>query len=163
MRTRKCDKCRADCIRSEMIEYTPVGCKNAQVLCRNCYEERIAYEKFSDGICKIFGLKKPGPIINKQRRTLLDKGYTDEVILDCLDYVYNVKKLKKLSETLVLVTPENINAMMNYKKFTDYKTEKIAKAMVTTQVVEHVVPIKENTKSLMDDWDLNPDDWLDID
>ena len=53
--------------------------------------------------------------------------------------------------------------MMNYKKFTDYKTEKLAKAMATTQVVEHVVPIKENTKSLMDDWDLNPDDWLDID
>ena len=158
---KKCDKCGEVFLRAEMIEYTPVGCKNMKVFCKPCYEERIAYDKFSDGVCKIFGLKRPGPILNTQRKALLNKGYTDEIILDCLDYVYNVKKLKKSSETLVLVTPENINAMLKYKKVNENRTNQLVNAMVSTQTVTHIVPVRENTKTLKQQW--NSDEWLDFD
>ena len=61
----------------------------------NCYEDNIEREKFSNKVCEIFGIKSPGPVIWTQRKKLRDTyGYTDSAIIDCLEYIYNVLKLK---------------------------------------------------------------------
>ena len=161
MRTKKCHGCGESFLRDQLIDYASPGAKTLYSYCQKCYKEKIAKDKFSEKVCLIFGLKNPGPRIWKDRKLIQEKyGYTDDTIVDCLDYIYNVKKLKKLSESLCLVTPTNIEQMMQYKRQQEYNNNKIISAM-KTETCEHIVNIKENTSSNKTEW--NPDDWIDYD
>lgn len=109
MRTKKCHGCGENFLRDQLIDYASPNAKTLYSYCQKCYKEKIAKDKFSEKVCSIFGLKKPGPRIWQDRKRIQEKyGYTDDVIVDCLDYIYNIKKLKKLSESLCLVTPLNV-------------------------------------------------------
>lgn len=127
--------------------------------CPKCFKEKQARERFSNKVCSIFGLKSPGPRIWKERERLQNTyGYTDDIIIDCLDYIYCVEKKKKSVESLCLVTPYMVEKMLQYKKMQENKASGIIRAM-QTKTKEYIVPIKENTSTKKENW--NPDDWLD--
>jgi len=157
--TRVCHTCKLTFRVEEMVHYSTISGKTAYWLCRNCYNEKIAREKFSNSVCQIFGIKSPGPRIWGDRKKIQDKyGYTDQIIIDCLDYIYKVQNMKVLSESLCLVTPTNVEKMLQYKKRQLAKAELLATA-ANQETKEYVVPVKEiedRKKEI-----LNPDDFLD--
>ena len=158
--TLKCFECKQDFRREELINYTPLNSKIAHNYCRKCLEEKQQRENFSNKVCTIFGIKAPGPRIWTERKRLMDTfGYTDEIIIDCLDYIYNVENKKKLSESLYLVNPVSVDHMMTYKKRIENNNQQLVKAMANTKPVEIFVSARRNTKKIKENWD--PDEWLD--
>ena len=159
--TLKCFECKESFRREELINYTPLNAQIAHNYCRKCLEDKQKRESFSNKVCSIFGIKSPGPRIWTERQRLIDKfGYTDDIIIDCLDYIYKVEKKKKLNESLCLVNPVTVDHMMTYKKRLENSNQQLIRAMAETKIVEHVVPVRENTKSQKKEWD--PDDWLNV-
>lgn len=157
--THKCFDCKQDFLTSEMVYYASPSAKNMHWYCKKCLEEKKLREMFFNQVCKIFGIKAPGPRIWTERKRLRDNyGYTDNVIIDCLDYIYNVENKKKLVESLTLITPEMVNRMKLYQKKKQTESIKLTQAM-QQEVKEHIVPIKENKEKKKIDYD--PDEWLD--
>lgn len=154
--TKQCHSCKKQFKYSDLIDYASPGAKTMYSYCKDCLKEKQDRDAFSMKVCQIFGIKSPGPQIWTERKRLRDTyGYTDQTIIDCLDYIYGVEKKKKLTESLVLVKPSTIERMMKYKK---QKSAGIVQSL-KTEMIEHIVPIKENTTSKKNEW--NPDDWLD--
>lgn len=158
--THKCHTCKEVFKNEEMINYATPRAKTSYWYCKKCYEKKIWREKFIDKICIIFGVKAPGSKVWKQRERLQENyGYSDEVLINCLDYIYNVEKFKILNPTLGLITPAMVDKMMRYKRQEKHKSLNLAAAL-QTEVREHIVPIKENIggrKKVSYD----PDEWLD--
>ena len=145
--TRKCYGCKQDIMKDEMIQYSTLSGKTSYWFCKPCYEERMARERFQLKVCQIFGIKTPGPVIWTQRKKLRDTyGYTDDAIVDCLDYIYHVQHKNILSESLVLVGPKSMAQMKSWKADQKARASSIAAAIANTETKEYVVPIKENTK-----------------
>ena len=143
--TRKCAGCKQDIRKEEMVEYFSPSGKTSHWFCPACLKEKQERERFSNKVCEIFGIQSPGPIIWTQRKRLQDTyGYTDDAIIDCLDYIYNVVKLDKLSESLVLVNPRNMNNMKAWRADRQARAGSIAAAIANTPLHEYIVPIKEN-------------------
>ena len=145
--TRKCHGCKQDIRKEEMIQYTSLSGKSSYWFCKTCYEEKMARERFQTKVCQIFGIKSPGPVIWTQRKKLRDTyGYTDDAIVDCLEYIYNVQKKKILSESLVLVSPKSMAQMKAWRADQKARASGIAAAVAHTEMKEYIVPIKENKK-----------------
>ena len=145
--TRKCHGCKQDIRKEEMIQYTSLSGKSSYWFCKTCYEEKMARERFQTKVCQIFGIKSPGPVIWTQRKKLRDTyGYTDDAIVDCLEYIYNVQKKKILSESLVLVGPKSMAQMKAWRADQKARASGIAAAIAHTEMKEYIVPIKENKK-----------------
>lgn len=156
--TRKCAGCKESIRKDEMIQYSSLSGKTTLWYCKDCYESKLARERFSNKVCEIFGIKTPGPVIWSQRKKLRDTyAYTDDTIIDCLDYVYNVKHIKKLSESLYFVKPEMIEEMKKWKRFKEAQGSNLAAAIINTQVVEEKVPVRENNSKKKE---INLDDAL---
>ena len=156
--TKKCYTCKQLFREDQLTGYCSPKAKTPHNYCINCLQEKIARDKFSDQICIIFGVKAPGPRIWTERKRLKDKyGYTDDIILDCLDYIYNVKKKYKKAESLCLVTPIMVEEMLRYKKHKLNEVNHIAQAMAT-EMKDYVAPVKENNNKKTKEWD--PDEWL---
>ena len=155
---KQCYVCKQKFRREELIDYATPGTKAMYSYCPECFEKKKAKERFSNKVCSIFGLKSPGPRIWKERQRLQDTyGYTDDTIVDCLDYIYYVEKKKKLAESLCLVQPYMVEKMMKYKACKEHEAMNIVRA-TKTEVKEYIVPIKENTTKKKES--LDPDDWL---
>ena len=153
-----CYTCRTVFPRSELIDYAAPGTTTIHSYCEACYQEKLNKEKFSNKVCQIFGIKSPGPLIWTQRLKLKnDYGYTDDIIVQCLEYIYNIKKMKKLKESLGLITPYTIEEMKKYNKNQAYKSNMLLNAIKQPKS-ECQIEIKENIQSTKNDW--NPDDWL---
>jgi hypothetical protein len=143
--TRQCYGCKQKFRKDELVQYSSASGKTSQWYCPTCLEEKQARERFSNKVCEIFGIKSPGPIIWTQRKRLrATYGYTDDVIVDCLEYIYQVQNLRKLSETLVLVTPANVEKMRKWKKFKEGQASSLVAAIANTETKEYVVPIAEH-------------------
>lgn len=155
---KQCYGCKVQFRKEELVDYAAPGTKTMHSYCAKCFEKKKAKERFSNKVCSIFGLKSPGPRIWKERQRLQDTyGYTDDTIVDCLDYIYYVEKKKKLTESLCLVQPYMVEKMMKYKAHKEHEAMNIIRA-TKTEVKEYVVPIKENTTKKKES--LDPDDWL---
>lgn len=155
---KQCYSCKEKFRREELVEYAGPNTNTTHSYCPQCLVEREARDRFSIKVCKIFGLKAPGPRIWTERKRLQDVyGYTDNIIIDCLEYIYNVEHKKKLSESLCLVTPASVDKMIKWKHREQVKGNQLAVAY-QTQINEHIVPVKENTTSKKENW--NPDEWL---
>jgi hypothetical protein len=143
--SRKCSGCGETFRKTEMVEYfSPTG-KTSHWYCPKCLEEKQARERFANKVCQLFGIKAPGPVIWTQRKRLQNEyGYTDDAIIDCLDYIYNVKKMKKLSETLGLVNPRNMEETRAWKEKKKAEGASLAAAVANTQMKEYIVPVREN-------------------
>lgn len=60
-----------------------------------CYQKVLDRKELFTYVCKLFGLKTPGPVIYSQRKSFAEKyGYTDAGMLKTLIYLYDVKKTK---------------------------------------------------------------------
>lgn len=129
--TLKCYGCGEQFPRGDIINYTSSRAKTGHNYCPNCLNEVKAKEMFIEKVCHIFGIKAPGPRIWTERKRIIETyGYTDQIIVDCLDYVYNIQKSKKLSDSLFLVNPINVEKMMKYKAYQEYEKNKIISAFV---------------------------------
>ena len=156
--TRKCSGCKNDFHKDELIQYATLSGKTTYWYCPACYEEKLARERFSNKVCEIFGIKSPGPRIWTERKRLKNEyGYTDDAIVDCLDYIYNVSKKDKLSESLALVGPRSMANMKAWRADRQARAGSIAAAIANTETHEYVVPIKENTSKKKE---INLDDAL---
>ena len=156
--TRKCHGCGQDIHKDEMIQYSTVSGKTSYWFCKDCYEEKMARERFQIKVCQIFGIKSPGPLIWTQRKRLRDTyGYTDDAIVDCLDYIYNVEHMKKLKESLGLVNPKSMANMKSWRAEKKARAGSIAAAIANTETKEYIVPVKENKKKKKE---INLDDAL---
>lgn len=156
--TRKCHGCGQDIHKNEMIQYSTVSGKTSYWFCKDCYEEKMARERFQIKVCQIFGIKSPGPLIWTQRKRLRDTyGYTDDAIVDCLDYIYNVEHMKKLKESLGLVNPKSMANMKAWRAEKKARAGSIAAAIANTETKEYIVPVKENKKKKKE---INLDDAL---
>ena len=156
--TRKCHGCGQDIHKDEMIQYSTVSGKTSYWFCKDCYEEKMARERFQIKVCQIFGIKSPGPLIWTQRKRLRDEyGYTDDAIVDCLDYIYNVEHMKKLKESLGLVNPKSMANMKAWRADKKARASSIAAAIANTETKEYIVPVKENKKKKKE---INLDDAL---
>ena len=156
--TRKCHGCKQDIMKDEMIQYSTLSGKTSYWFCKPCYEERMARERFQLKVCQIFGIKAPGPVIWTQRKRLRDKyGYTDDAIVDCLDYIYNVEHMNKLKESLGLVNPRSMANMKSWRAGKKAQASSLAAAIINTEVKEYIVPVQENKKKKKE---INLDDAL---
>lgn len=158
-KTKKCYGCHQVFRREELVDYASPRAKILQSYCPACLQEKQAKDRFSDRVCTIFGIKSPGARIWGDRKRLKETyGYTDDIIIDCLDYIYNVEKKKKTSESLCLINPITVEKMLKYKRNQTIMAQELTQAM-QTELKEYIVPIKENTKKVkITTW--NPDDWL---
>jgi len=156
--TRKCHGCGQDIHKDEMIQYSTVSGKTSYWFCKDCYEEKMARERFQIKVCQIFGIKSPGPLIWTQRKRLRDTyGYTDDAIVDCLEYIYNVEHMNKLKESLGLVNPRSMANMKAWRADKKARASSIAAAIANTETKEYIVPVKENKKKKKE---INLDDAL---
>ncbi len=143
--TRKCFGCGQDVHKSEMIEYSSLSGKTSHWYCKNCYEEKLARERFQLKVCSIFGIKSPGPRIWTERKRLQNTyGYTDDAIVDCLDYIYNVKKMDKLTESLTLINPRSMEEMKKWRAVKKAQAGGIAASIANTEMKEYIAPVREN-------------------
>lgn len=143
--TRKCAGCGESIRKDEMIQYASPSGKTLQWYCKPCYEEKLARERFSKKVCAIFQLQSPGPMIWTQRKNLRNKyGYTDDAIVDCLEYIYEIKKVAKLAESLGLVTPYNMSEMKKWRAQQRALGGRLLAANNITEVEEKIVSIPES-------------------
>lgn len=144
--TRKCYGCKQDIRKEEMIQYSSPSGKTSYWYCKNCYEEKISRERFSNKICQIFGIKTPGPLIWTQRKKLKETyGYSDDAIVDCLEYIYNVQHMNKLKESLGLVNPRSMEGMRKWRATKKAQAGSVVAAMANTEVIKNKVLVRENT------------------
>lgn len=155
---KKCYGCKQEFRSEELVYYASPLAKSGYNYCPKCLEEKMARERFSDKVCQIFGIKTPGPRIWTERKRIQEKyGYTDDVIADCLDYIYNVEHMEKLSESLFMVTPVTVERMKKYKKRKEYDAQQMINAL-QIKIQKYIVPIKENTTNNKSTIDLS--EWL---
>lgn len=154
----KCHTCKETFPKNKLTFYTSLGAKTGYNYCKKCYEEKIARENFSNQICKIFGIKSPGPRIWAERKRLQDTyGYTDNTIIDCLEYVYNIERKKKFAESLYLVKPYMVERMQQWKRTQERIENNMAYALKNTELIEYFVPTKTENKTVTK---FNIDDFL---
>lgn len=145
--TRKCYGCKEDFRKDELVQYFSASGKTSQWYCKDCLAQRLSRDNFSTKVCQIFGIKTPGPLIWTQRKNLINTyGYTDESIIDCLEYLYHVEKRSTLQESLGLVAPWSMEKAKQWKKAQKNKTLGIAAALANTQITEENIVIRENKK-----------------
>lgn len=158
-KTLKCYECKELFPRDQLVAYASPDAKVMHNYCPKCLQEKQMREAFAAKVCQIFGIKNPGPRIWTERKRIQNTyGYTDQVLIDTLDYIYNVENKKKLADSLCLITPTTVDKMMAHKKNEENKgIGLIAAAQV--KLTEHVVPIKENTSCK--NHRVNIDDFLD--
>lgn len=150
--TYKCFGCSDIFNVADIIEY------EGHRFCKACYTNKLEREKFSKFVCELFNAKSPGPMVWSQRKNIQAKyGYTDDTIIKCLDYVYNVLHFEKEKPTLGLVTPMNIEKMLQYRKKQEYEDTKLIQAFI--QGVEQRnttfhVKVREN-KDTEEEWNLD--------
>ena len=160
MKVKKCWKCKEEFREDELIQYVSPGMKTLHNYCKKCFQEQQDFDALKMKIVSIFGSdEKLWPRVMVERKRLKAKyGYTDQTIIDCLDYVYNVKKEKILSRSLYRVTPTMIEEMKKYKRSIAMAAGQVV-AAAKIEIVDRPVTIQENTtEKTRNDWDI--DEWL---
>lgn len=132
----KCFECKKAILKEDVIVYKEKRC------CEKCYKEKRNRELFIMCICDIFKVRQPSPHIYMERKRLMaEKGYDDITIVNTLDYLYKVKKLKPEPVSLYKVTPENVEEARRYYS----KSEKTAEA-INEQQVEYIEIVPQEIK-----------------
>lgn len=158
-KTYKCHGCKQIFPEHSLVKYSTSTGLTSYRFCQKCFNEKQERDKFNYKVCEIFGIKSPGPRIWTERKRLqLEYGYTDNVLIDCLDYLYKVKNLKRLADSLCLINPTTVNEMIQYKKAQQYNAEKIVSA-IKMDTIDYIVPMKSNNESSKKK--IDPNDFLD--
>jgi len=158
MDSKRCWKCHDNFRKDELIDYCAPGYKTYHSYCKKCLKEQQDFDALKLKIVSIFGNdQKLWPRIMRDRKRIIIKyGYTDNTISDCLDYLYNVLKLKVLSKSLCLVTPTNVEKMKQYKRQQSAAAGQLA-AAAAIEIIEKPVSIRENIDEEQEE---NLDEWF---
>lgn len=151
-----CFMCKEKFPKEELISYAAPMCTVFHNYCKHCYEERLERDRFNLAVCRIFGIKSPGPLIWTQRKNLMAQGFTDSMIIDCLEYIYKIKKYKILKESLGLVTRRLYDEMIQYKERNKITTP-IETFAAKGNKIEYIRPREEQEKETKE---LDPNDFL---
>lgn len=121
--------------------------EEARIFHSECYPAYRDRKEFTDYVCKLFGLKKPGPVIYSQRRTFMDKyGYTDRGMVLALRYAYEVQgnKIANAQERIGLI-PYVYDEAQAYFSSLEKKQEEIAQklAQATEEKEREVIVVRE--------------------
>lgn len=127
MATVKCYYCNGqvekhDAIKVNGLNYHP-----------ECAKLKIARTELNDYICKLFGLKRTGPVINKQISTLIDSGkYSYTGIKQALIYFYEVlkKPVKEQYKNTISIVEYVYDDAKNYYRDIERKQQEIADSVV---------------------------------
>ena len=144
--TLTCCACQEKFPREQIIYY---GSQQNQLkYCPSCYTEKRKREKFSNFVCELFGIKAPGPKLYSQRKKLKETyGFTDDTILQTLEYLFRVKHFNKGFESLGLVNPQSVDEAKRYFKKQKEELEKMKQAE-EARVRDLIVPIKKKERKL---------------
>lgn len=146
-----CSVCKERAKKETMIEY------KSKKYCLHCYEEKTERERFINYICRLYGIKSPGPLIYSQRKRLRETyGYTDDVLIKTLYYMFEVKNMNKSYESLGLINPANVNEALEYYKNQNIKQssilQKIEQSHDNIKIIN--IPLKEKKEKEQEDIDL---------
>lgn len=151
----KCCKCKQDFRVEELVKYASASAKVMKWYCPKCLQAKQERERFADMVCRIFGIETPGPRIWTERKRLINEyGYTDNTIIDCLDYIYNVKRFKVFSESLCVIKPSLVEEMLKWKRSEEYKANSIVYAMTHTNVETFLTPEKITNNDNKQHWNI---------
>ena len=119
--TKQCYACKQQFRKSELIDYASLRAKILHSYCKKCLEQRMAKDRYKEGIYKLFGMM-PMAKANSQKKRLQEKyGYTDDVILDTIFYAFNIKGLKPIADekygpSIGFINPSLVDEMSKYKR-----------------------------------------------
>lgn len=141
----KCAECEKLVDKDQAVKY------NNKNFHPQCYGAKLERQELFDYICMIFKLKKPGPKVNSQRRTFIDKyGFSDVGMLNALKYIYEVKKDNpaKAREGIGLI-PYVYEEAENYFKQQERIQQEIAISMAAAieQTKTKVIHIKRKNQT----------------
>lgn len=154
-----CYGCKQKFRKEELVSYASPRAKTFQNYCPKCLEEKKSKELFEEQVCSLFGIKTPGPRIWTERKRLqATYGYTDQAIVDCLDYIYNIEHKKKYTESLCLVNPESMDKMLAYKRKKQRESLNFIES-INAESNEYIAPVQENT-TIKNKVIYNLDDWV---
>lgn len=163
-RTLQCYECKEQFLRETLINYTSENAKNGHNYCPECLKKVQAREQFVKKVCEIFNINSPGPRLWTERKRLINTfGYTDQTIVECLDYLYKVKGFKVLSESLCLIKPPVVEEMLKYKRKIDFKQNQIVDGIIDSFNNNYEIPqikIKENNEKKIRQTGWDSDDYL---
>lgn len=124
-----------------------------------CYALVLDKKNFVEYVCKLFGLKAPGPVIYSQRKNFMEKyKYTDAGMVKTLKFLYEVQKNKidNAQERIGLIPYAYDEAQEHYAKEDERKRD-IANKMsnaIKNQKIEKIrirkIPKKERKVELID-------------
>jgi len=152
-KTRVCCKCKQVGLVEDMISANG----KAPWYCKKCHEEKLAKSLFEETVCKIFNVKKPGKYVWTQRNQIIETyGYTDQIIVDTLNYIYNIKGYTPLATSICLVKPPMVEEMLQYKKAKENKENKIINAIIEGTKKQDLpqIKIRENIKQ-QKEWNID--------
>lgn len=75
-------------------------------------------------------------------------GYTDDSIIDCLEFLYKIQMKDKIAETLALVGPRSMAAMKLWKSQQQALGGRLIAASNQVQVEKKIVKIPEPTSKI---------------
>ena len=129
--TLKCYKCGEQVPRGDLVEYTTMRSKNPHRYCPKCLKTIQDTERFYNKVTEFYKDGISWATINKRKAALYETyGYTDQTIIDCLEYAYKVKGYVVLEKVLGIVKPPLVEEMLQYKKAQDAKENKIVNAII---------------------------------
>lgn len=138
----QCAECKNIVIKADGIEYTTQTAKT-RFFHPDCFAKFKAREDLQVYICRLFGLKAPGPANNILRKRFIEQfNYTDKGILQTLQYAYEVKKMGKAkAESRIGIVPYLYAEAQEYFEKVKYKKSHIAEsvaAAIENQKVQKV-------------------------
>lgn len=142
----KCKSCSTPVRKTEGVRY-----KNVWYHPR-CYDLQIDKELFTSYVCKVFGLKSPGPVVYTQRKRFIEGyGYTDLGMYNALRFQFEIKKQKpeNAKERIGFIPYVYDDAQAYYarKKHTQSVVASDIKREITNRKIE-LVKIKPKPKTV---------------
>lgn len=156
-KTRVCCKCKETFLKDDMISTDG----KSPWYCKECHEKALATALFEETVCKIFNVKKPGAYVWKQRNKIIEEyGYTDKIITDTLNYIYNIKGYKPLATSICLVKPPMVEEMLQYKKTKDFKEDRVINAIIDGISNKQELPQIKRRENIKKQIEWNIDDYF---
>ena len=124
-RVYKCFECKENVLADDAVK------ADGHCFHPKCYGIVLDKKNLMAYICKLFGLKSPGPVIYSQRKTFMEKyKYTDAGMLKTLQYLYEVQKTKiEGAKERIGLIPYAYDEAQEYFKKEGIKKQEIARKM----------------------------------
>lgn len=136
----KCSKCKGIFDKEILIHV------NSNYFCPECNKNRESYLFFAEHIRKIYGIitSKEATKINTQRRKLLDRGYSDEEIINAVYFYIKEKNYDKKNVTIGFVNKTLIEEMRKAREQIEYKENRLLNVFSSMEYRKLYPPKRKN-------------------